>query len=145
MLRAQGAFISDEELARVVAHVKSQGKPQYREDLLGWKGSDGGDGQERDELYRDAVRMVLETGRGSVSMLQRHFEVGYTRAARLIDLMAEDGIVGEYKGSVAREVLITIEDWERGQGEDRKAVPAKPSDGQGAAEDKEEPAEQTGG
>lgn len=77
--------------------------------------------QERDDLYRDAVRMVLETGRGSVSMLQRHFEIGYTRAARLIDMMAEDGIVGEYKGSAAREVLISIEDWERGQGEERKA------------------------
>ncbi len=126
MLRAQGAFVTDEEVARVVAHVKTQGKPHYRDDLLGWKGGAEGDSQERDELYRDAVRMVLETGRGSVSMLQRHFEVGYTRAARMIDLMAEDGIVGEYKGSVAREVLITIEDWERGQGEDRKAVAAKP-------------------
>jgi S-DNA-T family DNA segregation ATPase FtsK/SpoIIIE len=126
MLRAQGAFVSDEEVARVVAHVKGQGKPHYREDLLAWKGADGGDSQERDALYRDAVRMVLETGRGSVSMLQRHFEIGYTRAARLIDLMAEDRIVGEYKGSVAREVLISIEEWERGQGGERKAVPGKP-------------------
>ncbi len=126
MVRAQGAFVHDEELARVVAHAKSQGKPQYRKDLLEWKGGDQGESQERDDLYRQAVRLVLETGRGSVSLLQRHFEVGYTRAARMVDLMAEDGIVGEYKGSVAREVLITIEDWDRAHPEDAKARPPSP-------------------
>ena len=124
MLRAQGAFVSDEELGKVVAHVKSQGKPNYRQDLLQWKGG-GEESQERDELYKEAVRLVLETKRGSVSLLQRHFDIGYTRAARLVDLMSEDGIVGEYKGSVAREVLITIEDWDRAHPEDAKARPER--------------------
>lgn len=137
MVRAQGAFVSDEEVARVVAHVKSQGKPQYRNDLMQWKGADA-EGQERDDLYRQAVRMVLETGRGSVSLLQRHFEIGYTRAARLIDLMAEDGIVGEYKGSVAREVLISTEEWDRAQGGHAE----KP---EGAPAEEPEPAERPGG
>jgi S-DNA-T family DNA segregation ATPase FtsK/SpoIIIE len=70
---------------------------------------------EKDELYEEAVRIVLESQRGSVSLLQRRLEIGYTRAARLIDVMAMDGLVGEYKGSKAREVLMTLEDWEARQ------------------------------
>jgi len=138
-LRAQGAFVSDEEVGRVVAHARSQGKPHFRQDLLQWRGADQGESQDRDELYRDAVRMVLETGRGSVSMLQRHFEIGYTRAARLIDLMAEDGIVGEYKGSVAREVLISIEDWEKSPASQGGSKPSPAPAGEA------EPASQPGG
>ena len=66
----------------------------------------------RDELYEAAVDIVVREGRGSVSLLQRALGIGYGRAARLIDFMAEDGIVGEYNGSQAREVLISLEDWE---------------------------------
>jgi S-DNA-T family DNA segregation ATPase FtsK/SpoIIIE len=66
----------------------------------------------RDELYEAAVDIVVRERRGSVSLLQRCLGIGYGRAARLIDFMAEDGIVGEYNGSQAREVVISIEDWE---------------------------------
>ena len=70
----------------------------------------------RDGLYDEAVRIVLQTRRGSVSLLQRKLEIGYTRAARLVDMMAEDGIVGGYKGSKAREVIISPEEWEERHG-----------------------------
>ena len=72
----------------------------------------GGNFKNRDELYEAAVDIVVREGRGSVSLLQRALGIGYGRAARLIDFMAEDGIVGQYNGSQAREVLITLEDWE---------------------------------
>ena len=65
----------------------------------------------RDELYEQAVDIVIREGRGSVSLLQRALGIGYGRAARLIDYMAEDGIVGQYNGSQAREVMITLEQW----------------------------------
>ena len=67
---------------------------------------------EKDELFDDAVRVVLETKRGSVSLLQRRLTIGYSRASRLIEQMAAAGIVGDYKGSQAREVNITLEEWE---------------------------------
>ena len=71
--------------------------------------------KKRDELYESAIDVVVREGRGSVSLLQRALGIGYGRAARLVDFMAEDGIVGQYAGSQAREVLITIDDWERMQ------------------------------
>src|SRR5262249_5420154 len=66
----------------------------------------------RDEMYEPAIEVILREGRGSVSLLQRALGIGYGRAARLIDFMAEDGIVGGYNGSNAREVLYTPEQWE---------------------------------
>ena len=71
----------------------------------------GGDSGERDDLFDRAVEIVLQTKRGSVSLLQRRLSVGYTRASRIIDQMAEAGLLGEYKGSQAREVTITLDDW----------------------------------
>jgi S-DNA-T family DNA segregation ATPase FtsK/SpoIIIE len=65
----------------------------------------------RDDLYEQSIEIVLREGRGSVSLLQRALGIGYGRAARLIDFMAEDGIVGNYNGSQAREVLYTPEEW----------------------------------
>jgi S-DNA-T family DNA segregation ATPase FtsK/SpoIIIE len=67
---------------------------------------------EKDELFDDAVRVVLETKRGSVSLLQRRLTIGYSRASRLIEAMAASGLVGAYKGSQAREATITIEEWD---------------------------------
>ena len=66
----------------------------------------------KDELFDEAVRVVLETKRGSVSLLQRRLTIGYSRASRLIEAMAAAGIVGTYKGSQAREALITVEEWD---------------------------------
>ena len=68
--------------------------------------------RKRDELYEQAIEVVIREGRGSVSLLQRALGIGYGRGARLIDYMAEDGIVGEYNGSQARDVLYTMEQWE---------------------------------
>ena len=81
---------------------------------------------DRDELYEAAVDIVIREGRGSVSLLQRGLGIGYGRAARLIDYMAEDGIVGTYNGSQAREVLVTLEQWQAANGEPEPPEPPKP-------------------
>jgi S-DNA-T family DNA segregation ATPase FtsK/SpoIIIE len=127
LIRGQGAFASDAEIQRVVASIESE--PCYAEELMQLSasrldGPDGGDLMERlrsrDDLYEQAIEVVLREGRGSVSLLQRSLGIGYGRAARLIDFMAEDGIVGAYNGSSAREVLYTSEQWAqlRGQAEE---------------------------
>jgi len=115
LIRAQGTYVSEAEIRKVVEFAKKQGTPSFSQELtrVGVEGLP--EDMEKDELYEEAVRIVLESQRGSVSLLQRRLEIGYTRAARLIDVMAMDGLVGEYKGSKAREVLMTLEDWEARQ------------------------------
>ncbi|HUT33356.1 MAG TPA: DNA translocase FtsK [Planctomycetota bacterium] len=132
LLRAQGTFMSDEELHRIVDFVKRQAKPDFTLNLDGCAGGDeesdvatGGEGSSSDDLYEDACRIVLASGRGSVSLLQRKLEIGYTRAARLVDMMATDGIVGDYKGSKAREVVMSLEEWEARRG---RPAPPRPPD-----------------
>ncbi|MGR3294026.1 MAG: DNA translocase FtsK [Candidatus Scalindua sp.] len=110
--RVQGAYVSDDEINRVVDYLKQMSLPEFSPELQVWQSSLKEDDTAKDELYEEAVRIILETQRGSVSLLQRRLEIGYSRAARLIDLMAEDGIVGEYKGSQAREVFVTLDEWE---------------------------------
>ncbi|MHC4307846.1 MAG: DNA translocase FtsK, partial [Planctomycetota bacterium] len=110
--RVQGVYVSDDEINRVVDYLKQMSLPEFSPELKVWQGSLKENNATKDELYEEAVRIILETQRGSVSLLQRRLEIGYSRAARLIDLMAEDGIVGEYKGSQAREVFVTLDDWE---------------------------------
>jgi S-DNA-T family DNA segregation ATPase FtsK/SpoIIIE len=110
--RVQGTYISDGEINKVVDFLKQMALPEFSPELKLWQGSLKGNEAAKDEHYEEAVRIILETQRGSVSLLQRRLEIGYSRAARLIDLMAEDGIVGEYKGSQAREVFVSLEDWE---------------------------------
>ncbi len=78
-------------------------------------------------MYEAAVDVVVREGRGSVSLLQRALGIGYGRAARLVDFMAEDGIVGHYNGSQAREVLLTVEQWEEMSGAKGADAPAKPA------------------
>jgi S-DNA-T family DNA segregation ATPase FtsK/SpoIIIE len=116
LLRAQGTYASDEEITRVVGRL--EGEPCYAEELIQLstapKEGDGGSAdnlKSRDDLYEQAIEVVLREGRGSVSLLQRALGIGYGRAARLIDFMAEDGIVGDYNGSQARDVLYTPEEW----------------------------------
>ncbi len=107
-VRVQGNFVSDEEIDRVVAHVKAQQKPAYlfsQEELL--TKSQTSISQEEDELFLEACEFVLEQGGASTSSLQRHFRIGYNRAARLIDVMEEQGIISEARGSKPRDVLIT--------------------------------------
>ncbi len=110
LVRAQGTYISDDELRAVVRHARSQGQPQYHPELMRQPKAEGDLG-ERDELFDQAVEIILETGRGSVSLLQRRLTIGYGRASRLVDQMAMAGIVGDYKGSQAREVMLTRDEW----------------------------------
>lgn len=104
--RVQGAFLSDDEVERVVDHCIEQQKASYQEEMIP---EDTNEVIEEvdDELYDDAVQLVTEIQTASVSMLQRRFRIGYTRAARLIDAMEARGIVGPYEGSKPRTVLIT--------------------------------------
>jgi S-DNA-T family DNA segregation ATPase FtsK/SpoIIIE len=116
ILRGQGTYLSDEEIGRVMAAIGTS-EPQYAAELVNLQPAPSGDaakgpsGKDRDEMYEAAVEVVIREGRGSVSLLQRALGVGYGRGARLIDFMAEDGVVGQYAGSQAREVLITMEQW----------------------------------
>ncbi|KPK39860.1 MAG: hypothetical protein AMJ78_07800 [Omnitrophica WOR_2 bacterium SM23_29] len=106
-IRAQGSLVSDKEIEGIVNFIKAQREPIYDEDIL--KAQEKrlhGRTFEKDEMYEEAVKMVLETKQASVSMLQRRLGLGYTRAARLIDTMEADGIVGPYRGSKPRELLI---------------------------------------
>ncbi len=122
LIRAQGTYISDGEIQRVVEFCKNEKKPDFSKELVSLQeGGQPTKGSE-DPLYDQAVAIVIESQRGSVSLLQRKLEIGYSRAARLVDFMAEDGIVGTYKGSQAREVLFTPEQWE-----ERMAAKGEPS------------------
>ena len=105
-IRVQGAFLSDEEVEEVVEFVTAQQKAQYQEDMIPDDIPETDDNVE-DDLYYDAVQLVAEMQTASVSMLQRRFRIGYTRAARLIDEMEKRGIVGPYEGSKPRHVLIS--------------------------------------
>lgn len=108
-IRVQGAFLSDEEVEAVVRFVKNQQKPEYNEEMIPSAPENSGIDEIQDELYPQAVQVVLEAKTASVSLIQRRLRVGYTRAARLIDMMESNGIVGPYEGSKPREVLITLE------------------------------------
>ena len=111
--RVQSCFVSDREIRAVVDFVKSQAEAEFDQELQNEPGGAADEPpSERDQLYDEAVRIVLETQRGSATLLQRRLEVGYTRASRLIDMMAEEGILGPFKGSKAREVYYTLEEWE---------------------------------
>ena len=112
LVRAQGTFIDDVELRRIVKHLKEVAEPQFHPELTQLGRMDPSQ-MCRDELFDDAVRAVLESGRGSVSLLQRRLSIGYARASRIIEMMAASGILGEYKGSQAREVTMKLEDYER--------------------------------
>jgi len=119
--RSQGTFVSPKEIRNIVKHLKDIAAPNFERSLVQIKapGISAGDidseMQERDDLFDDAVRIMIESGRGSVSLLQRRMGIGYGRASRLVDQMAVSGIVGEHKGSVAREILISLEDWDEMQ------------------------------
>ncbi len=112
LIRAQGTFIDENEIKRIVKHLKDIAEPQFHPELTGLKKLDPSE-LGKDEMFDDAVRVVLETKRGSVSLLQRRLSVGYARASRMIEMMAAAGILGEYKGSQAREVMMTLDEYER--------------------------------
>lgn len=106
-IRAQGCLISDKEIERLVNFIKEQREPLYDEEILKEQGKRYSlKDQPRDELFEEAARLVVETGQASISILQRRLRLGYTRAARLIDLMEEEGIIGPFRGSKPREILV---------------------------------------
>jgi S-DNA-T family DNA segregation ATPase FtsK/SpoIIIE len=114
--RIQGAFISDEETAKVVEFIKEQRAPTYNDEVvsqpvqLNGKGgivADYGGSDADDDMFHDAVQVVIEGGKASTSLLQRRLRIGYGRAARIIETMEEQGIVGPADGSRPREVLVS--------------------------------------
>lgn len=133
LLRGQGTYLSDDEI-NSVTDACSTGEQNFVHELVNMKVEDkeaeGAETTEkvkkRDELYQDAINVVVQEQRGSVSLLQRTLGIGYGRAARLIDYMEEDGIVGPYSGSKAREVLVTsaqVDDLNEAGEEPESAVP----------------------
>jgi S-DNA-T family DNA segregation ATPase FtsK/SpoIIIE len=111
--RVQGAFVTEEEIAKVVSFWAKQGEPKFDQDLLVEKppvdvdGDGGGEfSPDEDDLLEDAVRICVETETASVSMIQRRLRVGYTRAGRLIDMLERRGVISGYEGSKPRQVLI---------------------------------------
>jgi len=114
--RIQGAWVTDEEVIKISDHLRAQSPPQYNDEVvsqpvtLNGKGGvvmdfdNNGDGD--DDMYRDAVRVVIDSGKASASLLQRRLRVGYARAARLIENMEEQGIIGPADGARPRDVLV---------------------------------------
>lgn len=110
-LRAQGSLVSDSEIERIVDFIKKERAPEYNIDILKEEKKANFKNFERDGLYDEAVKMVLQTKQASVSMLQRRLGVGYTRAARLMDMMEDEGVVGPYAGSKPRAILVNTEEF----------------------------------
>ncbi|MFZ9434242.1 MAG: DNA translocase FtsK, partial [Burkholderiaceae bacterium] len=117
-IRVHGAFVSDDEVHRVVDYLKSQGEPSYIEGILeggtldgeggeavGFGGAGGGDG-ESDPLYDQAVAVVLQNKRASISLVQRHLRIGYNRAARLLEQMEKSGLVSAMATNGNRDIIV---------------------------------------
>jgi S-DNA-T family DNA segregation ATPase FtsK/SpoIIIE len=133
--RVQGALVEDSELTTLVDFVCKDSAPNFSQELIQvasgsrQPGEVSGSMPDEDELFDDAVRVILKTKRGSASLLQRALGIGYTRASRLIDIMTEHGIVGPHKGSKSRELLLTLEDWEKLHGVKEIHAPKDSEDG----------------
>jgi S-DNA-T family DNA segregation ATPase FtsK/SpoIIIE len=112
LIRAQGTFVDEPEIKRIVKYIKEFAEPQFHPELTQLGRLDTSE-MPRDELFDEAVRVVLQTQRGSVSLLQRRMSIGYARASRIIEMMAASGILGEYKGSQAREVMMKMGEYEK--------------------------------
>ncbi len=114
--RIQGAYVTDEEISDVVAFLKEQGEPQYNPKVTEHQGGativGGGYNNQEDTLSQEAKEIVIRAGKASATLLQRRLRVGYARAARLLDILEEMGVVGPADGSKARDVLIKQDDLE---------------------------------
>ena len=115
-VRAQCSLIADREIEKITDFIKSQKGPEYIEDILEVQKKPAFKKFEKDEVYEEAVKMVLAARQASVSVLQRRLGLGYTRAARLIDMMEDEGIVGPYQGSKPRDILVTLEEYQAKSG-----------------------------
>ena len=129
LVRAQGAFVADEEIAEIVEFLKRNGPPQYatavqqqidraasEDDEDGAEGGDDGDLGDDDELFHQALDVLRSTRRASTSMLQRRLRIGYNRAARIMEIMEDKGIVGPENGSSPREILVDLDTYDAGGG-----------------------------
>jgi S-DNA-T family DNA segregation ATPase FtsK/SpoIIIE len=108
LTRAQASFLDDEDIENLANFVKAQGRPVYEEAIVEGEKKISRD-MGSDELFEDAVKIILHTQQASASLLQRRMRVGYTRAARLLDLMEQAEIVGPFRGSKAREIIVNPE------------------------------------
>ena len=128
--RVQGAFITEDEIARITNHWAKQGEPEFEAELLETReevaeeGAEGDFDPDSDDLLDEAIRLVVQTETASVSMIQRRLRVGYTRAGRLIDMLERRGVISGYEGSKPRQVLITQADLSRVLG--RRAPSRRP-------------------
>ena len=116
-IRVQGAFVSDEEVAKVTEFLKSQGEAEYNHSIsksLEKEATEetGGSQSDRDELFAEAGLLVIETDKASIGFLQRKFRIGFNRAARIMDQLAAEHVVGEEEGTKARKVLMNMEEFE---------------------------------
>jgi len=117
--RVQGAFVTEDEIARITGHWAKQGEPEFEDELLetpqeaAEEGRDDDFDPDSDDLLDEAIRLVVQTETASVSMVQRRLRVGYTRAGRLIDMLERRGVISGYEGSKPRQVLITQADLPR--------------------------------
>lgn len=111
LIRAQGSLVNDKEIERVVSFIKSQAEPVYDEEILKEQQKPYLANGEKDELYEHAVRVIMESNQASVSILQRRMRLGYTRAARIIDTMEQEGLIGSFEGSKPRKILVDREEW----------------------------------
>jgi S-DNA-T family DNA segregation ATPase FtsK/SpoIIIE len=115
-IRAQGAFVVEKEIRNVVSYLtKHSPSTEYKQEVLEYKKSKGlqreAEEKEEDELFNNAVSIIINSKQASISILQRKLRIGYTRAARLIDVMEEKGIVGPYDGRNPRKILISNEEY----------------------------------
>jgi DNA segregation ATPase FtsK/SpoIIIE, S-DNA-T family len=134
--RVQGAFITEEEIARITNHWAKQGEPEFEAELLetpeevAEEGREGDFDPDSDDLLDEAIRLVVQTETASVSMIQRRLRVGYTRAGRLIDMLERRGVISGYEGSKPRQVLITQADLNRVLAPAGQGAPPEPSVGE---------------
>jgi S-DNA-T family DNA segregation ATPase FtsK/SpoIIIE len=113
LTRVHGAFVSEKEIARLTAYLRKAGAPAYDETVgRPERSAEAQDVDDRDDLFDEAVRFVVQSGQASTSMLQRRFRIGFSRAGRLIDMMERDGIIGAADGSKARDILVSPDYYE---------------------------------
>ncbi|WP_104372343.1 FtsK/SpoIIIE family DNA translocase [Desulfocucumis palustris] len=114
-LRLQGAFLSDQEVESMVTYIKEQAEPIYDEQVLKTPPAEGKNDPSglEDELLPQAVQIFIESGTASISLLQRRLHIGYARAARLVDIMERNGIVGGFEGSKPRSILMSLEQYQQ--------------------------------
>jgi S-DNA-T family DNA segregation ATPase FtsK/SpoIIIE len=115
-MRVQGAYLSDQEVENLTSFLREQAQPVYDQRVMEEppvEEEEEARMEDEDELLPQAVKILIENGNASISMLQRRLHIGYARAARLIDIMEQRGIVGKFEGSKPRAILMTMEQYQQ--------------------------------